>query len=81
MPRISDSVVFFRSAYMRICDSIRNIIVELDPDVIVVDCLLNAGFDACYSLGREYVLNTPNTLLDISREVQPWLGGLWRYPM
>ena len=66
---------------MRICDSIKNIITGLDPDVVVVDFLLNAGFDACYSLNREFVLSSPNTILDVARGQQPWMKGFWKYPM
>lgn len=68
-------------AYMRICDSIKKIITGLNPDVVVVDFFLNAGFDACYSLNREFVLSSPNTILDVARGQQPWMGWLWRYPM
>lgn len=66
---------------MRIYDSIKTIITGLNPDVVVVDFLLNAGFDACYSLNREFVLSSPNTILDLTRNEQPWLKGLWKYPM
>jgi hypothetical protein len=65
---------------MRIHESIKKVIEELDPGVVVVDHLLNAGIDACDSLKREFVINSPNTLLDLSRALQPWLKGFWYYP-
>ena len=54
-------------AYMRICDSIKRVIEGLDPGIVVVDILLNPGFDACYSLNRKFVMSSPNTLLDVAR--------------
>ena len=65
---------------MQIYHSIRRVIEELDPSLVVVDMLLNAGFDACYSLNREFVMSSPNTPLNIARKDQPWLKGFWHYP-
>ena len=69
-------------AYTQTCDSIKGAIEELDPAVIVADVLLGPGFDACYSLKREFVASSPNALLDLVRNVndQPWLKGFWHYP-
>jgi len=53
---------------------------ELDPATVVVDSLLNAGIDACCSLKQRFVLNSPNTPIDLARLQQPWLKGLWYYP-
>ena len=55
-------------------------IEELDPAVIVVDVLLGPGFDARCSLKREFVASSPNALLDLVRNDQPWLKGFWHYP-
>ena len=76
-----DVTFLVRSAYMQIYHSIRRVIEELDPSLVVVDMLLNAGFDACYSLNREFVMSSPNNALDIARKDQPWLKGFWRYPL
>ena len=70
----------FDLAYMRICDSIKRVIEELNPGIVVVDSLLNAGFDACYSLNRRFVVSSPNTPMDVARAHQPWLKGFWYYP-
>ena len=67
-------------AYTQTCDSIKRAIEELDPAVIVVDVLLGPGFDACYYLNREFVASSPNALLDLVRNDQPWLKGSWHYP-
>ena len=69
------------SAYVRICESIKKIIEGINPDIIVVDSLFNAGFDACYSLNRSFVMNSPNTPTDIERFQLPWLKGFWYYPV
>ena len=72
---------FFGLAYLRLCDNIKKIIEGVDPDTVVVDCLLNAGFDACISLNQKFVTSSPNTPMDLARESQPWLRGFWHYPM
>ena len=71
----------FGPAYVRLCDNIKEIIGSIDPDIVVVDSLLNAGFDACRSLNRRFVMNSPNSPVDTARDYQPWLKGLWYYPM
>ena len=71
----------FGPAYVRLCDNIKRIIEGVDPDIVVVDTLLNAGFDACRSLNRRFVMNSPNSPVDTAREYQPWLKGLWYYQM
>ena len=68
-------------AYVRICESIKKIIQGINPDIIVIDSLFNAGFDACYSLNRRFVMNSPNTPTDIERFQLPWLKGFWYYPV
>ena len=65
---------------MRIYESFKKVIEELNPGVIIVDPMLNPGIDACYSLNREFVISSPNTPLDLARAHQPWLKGFWYYP-
>jgi hypothetical protein len=69
------------SAYMRICDSIKELIEELNPDVVVVDNLLNAGIDACLSLNQKFVINSPNALLDVVKLHQPRWKSFFYYPL
>jgi len=71
----------FDPAYMRIYDSIVKVIEELNPGLVIVDSLLNPGLDACHSLNRKFVLNSPNCPIDVARTQQPWLKGFWYYPM
>ena len=71
----------FDLAYVRLCDDIKRMIEELNPGIVVVDTLMGAGIDACYSLDRKFVVNIPTTPLDSARPLQPWLKGFWYYPM
>ena len=66
---------------MRIYDSIRKMIEEINPGIVVVDILLNAAFDACYSLNQKFVLSFPNPPTDILKQHLPWLKGFWYYPV
>ena len=66
---------------MRIYDSVVKLIEELDPGIVVVDILFNAGFDACYSLNREFVISNPTAPTEAARQHHPWLKGLWYYPV
>lgn len=68
------------ASYMRIYESAKKVIEELNPGVIVVDPMLNPGIDACYSLNRDFIISSPNTPLDLARAHQPWLKGFWYYP-
>ena len=70
----------FGLAYIRLYERIKKLIEDLNPDVVVVDFLMNPGLDACYSLNREFVVSSPNTPIDIARKDQPWLQGFWYYP-
>ena len=78
---VTDACHPFGLAYMRLCDSIKRIIEELNPGVVVIDSLMNAGFDACHSLNQKFVVSSPNTPMDLVREHQPWLKGFWYYPL
>lgn len=66
---------------MRICDSIKKMIEEINPSIVVVDSLLYPGLDACYSLNRKFVMSSPNAPICLARGHQPWLEGFWYYLM
>jgi hypothetical protein len=66
---------------MQIYDSIVKLIKGLDPSILAVDDFLNAGFDACYTLNQKVVISTPNSPTDVAKKHQPWLKGLWYYPV
>ncbi|KAF9645619.1 UDP-Glycosyltransferase/glycogen phosphorylase [Thelephora ganbajun] len=66
--------------YMRIYKSCKKVIEEIQPDLVVLDAIFNPGLDACFTLNQRFLLNTPNTPLDVVRVLQPWLKGFWYYP-
>jgi len=66
---------------MRIYESIRKMIGEINPGIVVIDILMNPGFDACYSLNRKFVASVPNTSTDATKTYLPWLKGYWYYPV
>jgi len=65
---------------MRIYESCKKVIEEIQPDLVVLDLAFNPGVDACLTLDQKFVLSSPNTLLDVTRSCQPWLKGFWHYP-
>lgn len=66
--------------YMRVYESCKAVIEKVHPDLVILDSIFNPGLDACYVLNQKFVLNSPNTPLDITRTLQPWLKGFWYYP-
>jgi hypothetical protein len=80
--RILDSVlaVYDADEYLRQIKETKALILDIDPDVIVVDMLLHSAFDACIALNRRFIVNSPIQALDICRMTQPRLKGLWYYP-
>ena len=75
------SLLFAFSAHMQIYYSTKNVIEELKPTLAVIDSLMGAAFEACFALNQTFVINSPNTLLDVTRLDQPWLKGFWYYPL
>lgn len=65
---------------MRIYESCKKVIEEIQPDLVILDAVFNPGLDACFALDRKFVLNTSMALLDTTRVLQPWLKGFWYYP-
>lgn len=65
---------------MRIYESCKKVIEEIQPDLAVVDAIFNPGFDACLMLDQKFVLSSPNAPLDTTRALQPWLKAFWYYP-
>jgi len=65
---------------MRIYESCKNVVEGVQPDLVVLDAIFNPGLDACIALDQKFVVNSPNTPLDVTRTLQPWLRGFWYYP-
>ncbi|KAH8734142.1 hypothetical protein BGZ61DRAFT_445845 [Ilyonectria robusta] len=60
--------------------SIRKIIEEVDPAVVVLDMVFNPAVDATRDMHRAHVILTPNALTGIAPAVQPGHKVLWKYP-
>lgn len=63
------------------------IIKDIEPSMVVVDCHFNAGVDMCrnWSNGEggermKYILINPVDLIHMVGMVQPSLGAFWKYP-
>lgn len=66
--------------FVAVYESSCRIIEEVDPAVVVVDVLLQAGADAARALNRSYLFLAPNSLKDGFISRQPMSRGLWYYP-
>lgn len=56
------------------------ILDEIDPDVAVVDNFFGPGLTACHKQRRNWLVLSPNTMLDYAISRQPNAAGLWKYP-
>lgn len=74
------AAIFTHDEYLQQMNETRTLILKLDPDVIVVDFIFGAVFDACIALNRRCIVSAPIQALDISRMRQPRLRWLWYYP-
>lgn len=74
---------FFRmtgTEYMEQESFAEDIIVKIQPAVIISEQGLSQALDACHALKRQYVILSPNSFKDFEQRFQPWLGMLWKYP-
>ncbi|KAF5373765.1 hypothetical protein D9758_000857 [Tetrapyrgos nigripes] len=60
--------------------SIKNIVQECSPSIVVIDSLFLGALDACRELGQRYVVLSPNSPRDFVGMTQPALRGFWKYP-
>lgn len=66
--------------YVRLYQHVRQLIVRLDPAVVVLDMSLRPALDAARDLDRRLVMLSPNALVDTIAAGQPWGKSLWKYP-
>jgi len=69
-----------RDEYVRLYQHVRQLIVRLDPAVIVLDMSLRPALDATRDLNRRLVILSPNAVADTLVAGQPWGKLLWKYP-
>lgn len=60
--------------------SIQEIILEVDPAVVVVDLMMHAGIEASRSLNRSSAFIAPNDLSSVLAAKQPRASLFWKYP-
>lgn len=66
--------------HLTIYRAIRDLIVDIDPAVTVLDTLFRPGIDAVRAARRVHAFVTPNTLIENFVADQPYLKMLWKYP-
>jgi hypothetical protein len=62
--------------YKRMLD----LIDEVDPSLVVIDHVFKPATDLPGNVNRRFVTISPNSLLDLIPDRQPWGGMFWRYP-
>lgn len=65
--------------YVAIYAGCVDVIERVGPQLVVVDPLFGPGLDAVRSIGRRFVVLSPNTFRE--HVAQPKLAGLWKFPM
>jgi len=62
--------------YKRLLD----LVEEVDPSLVVIDHVFKPATDLTSNVDRQFVSISPNALLDLIPDRQPWGGMFWRYP-
>jgi hypothetical protein len=66
--------------HWEIFKALRDVIDEVDPAVVVFDHIFRPAVDLIGNVNRRFVSISPNALLDLIPEIQPWGGMFWKYP-
>ncbi|KAI1258956.1 family 1 glycosyltransferase [Xylariaceae sp. FL1019] len=66
--------------YVRLYRHVRDLIVQVDPAVVVLDMSLRPALDATVDLNRRFAMLSPNAVADIIGASQAWGKSLWKYP-
>lgn len=62
--------------YKRLLD----LIDEVDPSLVVIDHVFKPATDLPGNVNRRFITISPNSLLDLIPDRQPWGAMLWKYP-
>jgi hypothetical protein len=76
----SMATAYNEAQYMAGYESCLKILSSVEPDLIVVEPMLDQGLDACKKLSRRYVVLSPNTFQELLRYKQPKHKILCRNP-
>lgn len=60
--------------------AIQQIILQVNPNVVLTDPLVYPALEASRSLNRSSAIISPNDLQNLLNHMQPWLGMFWKYP-
>ncbi|RDW56481.1 glycosyltransferase family 1 protein [Coleophoma crateriformis] len=66
--------------YIMLFETCRTLVDEVNPGLIVLDPVFPPAHDLCRTLGLNYAVLSPCTLVPGLNPEQPWLAGFWKYP-
>ncbi len=66
--------------YVHLYKHARELILQIDPSVIILDSTLRPALDAACDLNRFFIILTPNALVDSVAPTQTWGRAYWKYP-
>ena len=66
--------------WVRIFKECQAFITATDPDIIVTCNYFVIGTDACTDMGREYMVLSPNTFMEITSDKKSFFGRAVKYP-
>ena len=62
-------------------DQLKTVVEKVQPDLTVIDPLLVPATTLAKQLNLKWTVLAPNTMKDFCILQQPWLAGMWKYPM
>jgi hypothetical protein len=75
------SVPWTPEEFATIYEQTAKIIENVKADFTVVDCLFAPGLTLASRLKLRWTILSPNTIKDFAAIHQPYLAGLWKYPV
>lgn len=67
--------------YVEIFESLRDIIDRVKPDITVIDSNFGPALAVCCHIGANYIVLTPQTLVETLAGQQPRGEALWKFPL
>ena len=77
-------VIFFpwdQEEYLAAIENCKEIIAAIKPNVVLVDAIFRAAFDACELVGQKCMVMSPVGVKEVAVSVQPYLAAFWKYPV
>lgn len=57
-----------------------DLIEQVDPSLVVIDQVFKPATDLTTNVNRRFLTISPNSLVDMIDDQQPWGGMFWKYP-